>query len=156
MYHNNIIMQTNITTGLTTSEVSKAPKNIPAHHASSLETAFVVARGQVVSFFFLLLIASGLLSLFLHEPIDATIFFVIAGINAVIGFFQEYRANKSAQTLEKMVAHTVTVRRNGVLEKIPHTDVVLGDIVILGPGDIAVVDVTVRTCTDGFLDESNF
>lgn len=147
-------MQTNITTGLTTSEVSKAPKNIPAHHASSLEMAFVVARGQVVSFFFLLLIASGLLSLFLHEPIDATIFFVIAGINAVIGFFQEYRANKSAQTLEKMVAHTVTVRRNGVLEKIPHTDVVLGDIVILGPGDIAVVDVTVRTCTDGFLDES--
>lgn len=154
MYHNNIIMQTNITTGLTTSEVSKAPKNIPAHHASSLEMAFIVARGQVVSFFFLLLIASGLLSLFLREPIDATIFFVIAGINAVIGFFQEYRANKSAQTLEKMVAHTVTVRRNGVLEKIPHTDVVLGDILILGPGDIAVVDITVRTCTDGFLDES--
>ena len=147
-------MQTNITTGLTTEQVAKAQKNIPEHHASSLEMAFSVARAQVISFFFILLIVSGCLSLFLHQPIDATIFFIIAGINAVIGFFQEYRANKSAQTLEHMVAHMVTVRRNGVLEKIPHTDVVLGDIVILGPGDIAVVDINVRATNDGFLDES--
>lgn len=147
-------MQTNITTGLTSAEVAKAPKNIPAHHVSNVEMIFSVARGQIISFFFILLIVSGLLSFFLKEAIDAIIFFSIAGINAIIGFFQEYRANKSAQTLEKMVAHTVTVRRNGVLEKIPHTDVVLRDIVVLGPGDVAVVDMIVRTCVDGFLDES--
>ncbi len=146
--------QTDIALGLTTQQVRQSPKNIPAHHVSSLEMAITVVRGQVISFFFILLIISGLLSFFLGETIDATIFFIIAGINAVIGFFQEYRANKSAQTLEKMVAHTVTVRRDGILTKISHTDVVLGDIVVLGPGDIAVVDITVRACTDGFVDES--
>ncbi len=148
------MQQTNITTGLTAAEVAKAPKNIPAHHVSTLEMAFTVARGQILSFFFILLIISGILSVVLGETIDGTIFFVIAAINAVIGFFQEFRANKSAQTLEKMVAHMVTVRRDGVLIQIPHTDVVLGDIAILGPGDIAVVDVLIRECTDAFLDES--
>ena len=56
------MIQTNITTGLTTEQVVKAPKNIPAHHVSSLEMAFSVARGQVFSFFFILLIISGILS----------------------------------------------------------------------------------------------
>ena len=147
-------MKTDITTGLTDKEIAKALKNTPAHHVSSFEMALAVIRGQIISFFFLLLIASGLLSLFLHQPIDAAIFFVIASINATIGFFQEYRANKSAQTLESLVAHTVTVRRNGVLEKISHSDVVLGDIILLGPGDVAVVDILVRECADAFLDES--
>lgn len=148
------MIQTNITTGLTTEQVAKAPKNIPAHHVSGLEMAFSVARGQIFSFFFILLIISGILSFLLGETIDGSIFFIIAAINAVIGFFQEFRANKSAQMLEKMVAHMVTVRRNGELVQIPHTDIVLGDIAILGPGDIAVVDILICECSDAFLDES--
>lgn len=147
------MIQTDIA-GLSSAEVAIAPKNIPAHRVSNVEMAFSVARGQIFSFFFILLIISGLLSFLLGETIDASIFFGIAGINAIIGFFQEFRANKSAQMLEKMVAHLVTVRRSGSLVQIPHTDVVLGDIIILGPGDIAVVDVLIRECTDAFLDES--
>jgi Mg2+-importing ATPase len=145
---------TDITNGLTSAEATCAPKNIPMRRASDWEIIFRVAKNQVVSFFFILLIVSGALSLFLGQKIDSIIFFAIAAMNATIGFFQEYHANKSAEMLEKIVAHTITVRRNGRLEKIPHTEVALGDIVELGPGDIVVVDVLARQVNDAFLDES--
>jgi Mg2+-importing ATPase len=147
-------MATNSATGLTSAEVAGAPKNLPPHHATSLELAWRVAKGQILSFFFILLIISGGLSLLLHEKVDATVFFAIAGINAALGFFQEFRANRSAQLLEKLVAHLVTVRRNGVVEKIPHTEIVLADILLLNPGDILVVDARIISSKDAFLDES--
>jgi Mg2+-importing ATPase len=145
---------TNPTTGLMAWEVAKAPKNTPPHHFTSMELALHVAKNQVLSFFFILLLISGALSVLLHEHVDATIFFTIASINAVLGFAQEFRANRSAQLLEKMVAHYVTVRRNGQLKKIPNIELVLGDILLLNPGDIIAVDCQVITSTDAFLDES--
>ncbi len=144
----------NIETGLTSGQVAKLPKNTPAHHVSDVELAVVTFKNQIVSFFFILLIISGVLSLFLHQGVDAGIFFGIAGINAIIGFFQEFRASKSTQALEKLIAHMVSVRRNGVLEKIPSTDIVLGDIVVGEPGDVIVADMVVRETKDLFIDES--
>ena len=145
---------TDLMQGLNTEQVARAPKNIPAHHVSNIELGLVTFKNQVMSFFFLLLIISGLLSLFLHQNLDASLFFIIAGINAVIGFFQEFRASKSALTLEKLVAHNVEVRRNGTLQTIPSTDVVLGDIVNVEPGDVIVADMIMRGGTDVLLDES--
>lgn len=80
--------KTDSTRGLTTEEIIKRPKNITVHHRSDVELALSVAKAQVVSFFFLLLIVSGGLSFYLDAKIDATIFFGIALINAVIGFFK--------------------------------------------------------------------
>ncbi len=147
-------VSTPLTTGLTSEQVRLAPKNIPAHHVTSFELAWKVFRNQIVSFFFLLLIASGIVSLVLHQSIDAIIFFFIAGINTLIGFFQEFRAGKSTQALEKLVTQQVTVRRNGILQKIPSTDVVQGDIVSAEPGDVIVADLRIREAADVFLDES--
>lgn len=145
---------TDIHNGLTDEQVALAPKNVPAHHVSDAELAISVFRNQIVSFFFVLLIASGVLSLVLHHTIDASIFFAIAGINAVIGFFQEFRASKSTQALEKLVMQMVTVRRNGILREIPSTEVVTGDIVSGEPGDVIVADMVIRESNDLFLDES--
>ena len=145
---------TNVTTGLTSAEVQKRPKNTPAHHVTDIELAAKVFKGQVISFFFILLIVSGVLSLYLGEAVDGGIFFGIAAINAIIGFFQEFRATKSTQALEKLVTHTVTVRRNGQLDQISSFDVVLGDIIIAEPGDIIVADVRVYETKDAFIDES--
>jgi P-type Mg2+ transporter len=147
-------MNTDIRTGLTTDQVLKSKKNDTARRTTDLEIALSILKGQVFSFFFIILIISGLLSFFLGEKIDSIIFFAIATINTLIGFFQEYKANKSTQLLEKMISHTVTVRRDGKLEQVLHTDLVLGDILLLGPGDIAVVDIMILNCNDAFVDES--
>ncbi len=145
---------TDLLTGLTTEEVSQLPKNTPAHHVSDAELVLVTFKNQIVSFFFALLIISGILSMLLHHSLDGIIFFSIAGINAIIGFFQEFRANKSTQALEKLIAHTVMVRRDGLLVKIPSTDIVMGDIVFGEPGDVIVADMIIRDAKDLFVDES--
>jgi Mg2+-importing ATPase len=146
--------RTDIGTGLTRAQVARAEKNIPAHHVSDIELALQVLARQFFSFFFALLIVSGVLSLVLHQTVDSIIFFSIACINAIIGFFQEFRASKSTQALEKLITHTVTVRRDGQLQKISSYDVVFGDIVIGEPGDVIVADMIVRESRDLFIDES--
>src|SRR6476469_4793431 len=147
-------MPTNVSTGLSSEEAKRAPKNSAPHHTTSLELAWRIGKAQVISFFFILLVISAALSLFLGDKADAGIFFTIAGINAILGFIQEFRANRSTQLLERMIHHVVTVRRDSKILKIPHFDVVLGDIVILDSGDIVVVDAKVINATDAFLDES--
>lgn len=146
--------ETDLLQGLSSFEVLHLPKNTPSHHRTGFQLALGVLKNQIISFFFILLVASGALSLFLGHTVDASIFFAIAGINALIGFLQEYRANKSAEVLEQLVSHDVTVRRDGRLVKIPSTEVVLGDIVVCGPGDVIVADMIVRESKDVFLDES--
>ncbi len=146
--------ETNLATGLTNEEVFKLPKNIPAHTKSDQELMWGVLKSQIFSFFFLLLIISGILSFGLGQMADGIIFIAIAVINSAIGFFQEYKATKSTQALQKLVTHMVTVRRDGIISEIPSTDVVLGDIVICEPGDVFVTDMVARLATDAFVDNS--
>lgn len=147
-------MNINPSVGLTADQVATAPKNLSLRHQSNFRLALKVLKMQIFSFFFVLLIVSGGLSFFLGEKVDASIFFGIALLNAVIGFFQEYRANKGAQLLEKIIEHTVTVRRDGILVCIPHSEVVLNDIMIVVPGDVLVADVIVISGENIFLDQS--
>lgn len=148
------MIETNIFTGLSSQQVKNLPKNIPAKRVGNFGLMMRILWAQVASFFFVLLIVSGALSLYLGQKVDGFIFFAITLINTAIGFFQEYKSNKSAQLLEKLVSHVVTVRRDGVLVRIPHTEVVLGDIVLLSAGDIAVVDMIVREAKNAFVDSS--
>jgi len=62
---------TDISIGLTHEQVARAPRNIPLHHATRIEMMIIVAKNQVLSFFFVLLVISGGLSLFLGETIDS-------------------------------------------------------------------------------------
>lgn len=147
-------MNVNPSIGLTADQVASFPKNESLRHQSNFQLMVTVLKNQVLSFFFLLLIVSGGLSFFLGEKVDASIFFSIAFINAIIGFFQEYRANKGSQLLEKIIEHTVTVRRDGKLVRIPHFEVVLNDIMIVVPGDVLVADVVIISGENIFLDQS--
>ncbi|MDB4984060.1 MAG: hypothetical protein JWM20_239 [Patescibacteria group bacterium] len=146
--------ETNLATGLTSEQAKSAPRNVSRIKNTGAGLIWSVARSQVLSFFFFLLIVSGALSFALHQNVDACIFIVIALLNSVIGFFQEYRATKSTEALEKLVTHMVTVRRDGKISEVPSTEVVLGDIIICEPGDVFVSDMVVRTATDAFVDNS--
>ena len=84
----------------------------------------------------LLLIFAGCLSLFLHEMVESIAIFVIVFLNAILGFFQEYRAEKAIEALEKISAPIAKVLRDGKEQKIPAREVVVGDILLLEAGDI--------------------
>lgn len=100
---------------------------------------------QFKSFMILVLLAaaiiSGVVGVMNGEGFsDAIIILVIVVLNAVIGVFQEAKAEKSLDALEKLSAPHCKVIRNGQVEVIESREVVVGDIVVLETGDSVPAD----------------
>ncbi len=88
----------------------------------------------------LILIAASLLSVFLHEYIDAVVILAIVILNSALGFFQEYRAEKSMAALKRMAVPIVRARRDGRVQEISARELVPGDIVLLETGNVVPAD----------------
>ncbi|MBL7055146.1 cation-translocating P-type ATPase [Candidatus Woesearchaeota archaeon] len=103
-------------------------------------TAITIFLSQFKNALILLLIFAGFLSLFLGEKIESIAIFGIVLLNAILGFIQEYKAEKAIEALEKISAPTAKVLRDGKEQKIPAREVVPGDILLLEAGDIVPAD----------------
>jgi potassium/sodium efflux P-type ATPase len=73
-------------------------------------------------------------------PYDAVVITVIVVLNAVLGFVQEMRAEQAVAALQRMAAATATVVRGGREERIPATEIVPGDVLLLTEGDAVSAD----------------
>ncbi|HBP38725.1 MAG TPA: cation transporter, partial [Clostridiales bacterium] len=82
-----------------------------------------------------LLIGAGALALLLGKPTDALVVFGAVGINAVIGFIQEFRAGKAIEALAAMIPTVATVLRGGQAQAVSAVELVPGDVVTLQSGD---------------------
>ncbi|NVM17542.1 MAG: cation-translocating P-type ATPase [Candidatus Lokiarchaeota archaeon] len=69
------------------------------------------------------------------EYTDAIVILAILVVNAILGFYQEYQAEKSMESLKKLAPHFAKVRRDGKVNEIAVEDVVPGDIALVGEGD---------------------
>ncbi len=87
--------------------------------------------------------------------VDAILIIVIVIANAVFGFFQEYKAEKSIEALAKMAAPRASVIRDGREQDIPSEEVVPGDIISVGEGDRIPADARVIDCFSLYADESS-
>jgi len=87
-----------------------------------------------------LLIASGTLAVSLGKPTDAAVVFGAVGINAIIGFIQEYRAGKAIEALSEMVPESAIALRDGHAMTVPADTLVPGDLVTLQSGDKVPAD----------------
>lgn len=103
---------------------------------------------------FLLLIAAGLVSLFLAEPIDAAVLLLMVFIVITTTVYQEGRAEKSLQALNAIAAPQANVYRAGELHQITSSELVVGDIVALAEGDRVPADLQVLESSNLMLDES--
>lgn len=81
-----------------------------------------------------ILLAAGLVTLFLGDFTDATVIGVAVAINSFLGFVQERRANRALLALKALVFPHAEVVRDGVRKKINAEDVVPGDVCILNTG----------------------
>ena len=96
---------------------------------------------QFRDFMVLILLVATLISGLLKEYSDALTIIVIVVLNAVLGFVQEFKAERSFAALQKMTAPRGKVLRGGLRQEIPAWQVVPGDLILLEAGDRVCADV---------------
>ena len=134
-------------TGLTSDEVAKrreihGANRLASKRQKSLLTIFIEQfKSSMVVILFLAAIISGTIGVIEGEGmVETVVILAILVINAIIGTFEERRAQISLAALSRMSSPHSKVLRNGQIEEIDSTDIVPGDIVILDTGDIIPAD----------------
>ena len=102
----------------------------------------------------IILLAAALISFALGETVDAAVILGIVFAVSLLGFFQEYRAERALEALKRMAALTATVIRGGVESEIPARELVPGDIVVLSVGDKGPADLRLIEAVNLRVDES--
>ncbi|HKZ65622.1 MAG TPA: cation-translocating P-type ATPase [Chitinophagaceae bacterium] len=109
--------------------------------AKKKKSPLVIFFRQFIDVMILVLIAAAIVSSFIGEFSDTIVIIVIILLNAVIGFIQEYRAEKAMDALKKMAAPSSHVIRNGKDIELPSIELVPGDIVLLQEGNTVPADI---------------
>ena len=101
----------------------------------------------------LLLLASSLIAFYLGDVRSSLVLLALILFNTLIGFTQEYNAERIMDSLEKLVVAEAKVVRGGALVQIPSTEIVPGDIVYIEegdsvPADLRILDESDLSCND--------
>ena len=100
------------------------------------------------------LIAAGLVALFLGELVDASVIFGVVVINAIVGYLQESKAESALEALRSMVHTDARVVRGGVQRQVRSERLVPGDLVMLDSGDKVPADLRLVRESELRIDES--
>lgn len=103
-------------------------------------SAWAILLGQFNSLIVWLLIAAGFVSGFVGDTIDTVAIFAIVILNTIIGYYQEFSAERSIAALKKMTAPQAKVCRDGTVILIPAVKIVVGDVIHFEAGDIVSAD----------------
>jgi len=95
---------------------------------------------QFQSFMILLLLAAAIVAAFLGEIVDTLMIFTIVLMLGVLGFVQEYKAEKAFEALKKLVSPKTRVLRDGTVKMVDVHEIVPGDLVLLETGDRVPAD----------------
>ncbi len=133
--------------------VEEAQKRLAQYGLNEIKEAERVSPAKIFlsqfsSLIVWILITAMAISAMLGEVTDAAVIGVILVANAVIGFVQEYKAERAIEALRKMAAPKATVLRGGVEKEIDARHLVPGDVILLVSGDKIPADVRLIEAID--------
>lgn len=105
------------------------------------KTIWQLVVHQLADVMILVLLAAAGVSVLIGEAKSACVILAIVVLNAVIGFVQEFRADKALEALQKMAASHAQVLRDGQAQPVPTAELVPGDVVLLEAGNVIPADV---------------
>ncbi|MBC2731894.1 cation-translocating P-type ATPase [Thiobacillus sp.] len=123
-------------------------------HETGRRRPLAMLASQFTDFMILVLIAAAVIAGFIGEPQDTIAIVVIVFLNGIIGFVQEYRAERAMAALKKMASPQARVIRDGHPALIDATELVPGDLVELEAGNILPADLRLTELASLKVDES--
>src|SRR3989338_1812000 len=119
--------------GLTQKEAERRLKAVGKNELArkAKVSAIGVLFDQIKSPLMVILLLAALITGWLGETLDAGIIILAVVLNVVLGFVQEYRSEKSLESLAKIISIKSKVRRDGDWKEIDTAEVVVGDVVML-------------------------
>lgn len=118
------------------------------------KTILQMVLSQLSDFMIMILIIAAIISGILGDLTDTIIILAIIIINALVGFIQEFRAEKAMEALKKMAANHTRILREGNMMDIPALDLVPGDVVVLEAGNVIPADIRFFETHQTKVDES--
>ena len=151
-------VESNEKDGLSSSEVAKRKEKYGANalQESKKETLLVKFLKEFADVLIIILLVAAVISLIVDpaEWVDSLVIFVVVMLNAILGVVQESKAEKSLEALKKMSSPECKVIRGGKVDKVPSSDLVVGDIVLIEAGDYIPADARLIDAVNLQVDES--
>ena len=142
--------------GLNNNEINYRIKKYGKNEITQLEKVSIIKLLilQFRSFVVYILLAALVISILTSEFTDAIVIAIILVLNTVLGFYQEFKAEKAIEALKKLSSPKAVVIRNGRKISIDCSDVVPGDILIIEEGGFIAADSRLIEISDLQIDES--
>jgi P-type Ca2+ transporter type 2C len=142
--------------GLSSNEAERRLNKYGLNHLEKKKkiSSFKIFMEQFNDFIIWVLIGATIISGFMGERADAITILIIVIMNAILGFIQEFKTEKSLEALKELTAPTAKVMRDGKLQVINAENVTIGDIIILESGDRVPADCYVVDGEGIMVDES--
>lgn len=123
--------------GLTAKEAEERLRKNGANKLSEKKktSPLLIFAGQFKDAMVMILLAATVISIVMGELYDAITIIVIVILNALLGFIQEYRTEKTIEALKRIAAPTAHVYRDGKIQSVETERLVTGDVIVLEAGD---------------------
>lgn len=151
-----MIQENEFTKGLSTREAEKRVKSYGLNELkhNKKKSPVLIFLAQFNDFLVWVLIGATIISGFIGDKADAITILIIVIVNAILGFVQEFRTEKSLEALQELAAPTCKVIRDGNIKVVSSKELTIGDLVALEAGDRIPADGTFIDAANMVVDES--